>query len=249
MTNDPELMDLLEESGCLGNVIGFESLDPRNLKSMKKASNLVGRGWDRYQAQCEILRSHHLQTWAAFTLGHDYDTVKTIKETLEFAMHHKFCFAAFNILMPYPATPLYDRLKREGRLLWDGKWWLHPEYRFNHAAFQPKNMTPDELTEACWYCRDHWNRTSSIWKRMWDFKTHMRSPTRLGVYLTYNPIYAKEAYKKQGMLFGLFRDSVDTRNINPLRKQRPYLEWGVHPPADEVPLTSANQTVVLRRLG
>ncbi len=84
---------------------------------------------------------------------------------------------------------------------------------------------------------------------MWDFKTHMRSPTRLGVYLTYNPIYAKEAYKKQGMLFGLFRDSVDTRNINPLRKQRPGLEWSVHPPGDEVPLTSASQTFVLRQLG
>ena len=248
MTNDPELMDLLEESGCLGNVIGFESLDPRNLKSMKKASNLTHRGWDQYQAQCEILRSHHLQNWASFTLGHDYDTVESIKETLDFAMHHKFCFAAFNILMPYPGTPLYDRLKREGRLLWDGKWWLHPEYRFNHAAFQPKNMTPDELTEACWYCRDHWNRTSSIWKRMWDFKTHMRSPTRLGVYLFYNPIYAKEAYKKQGMLFGLFRDSIDTRNISPLRKVSPSQEGSVQPPANEGLAASADQAV-LRRLG
>jgi radical SAM superfamily enzyme YgiQ (UPF0313 family) len=218
MTNDPELMDLLEESGCLGNVIGFESLDPRNLKSMKKAPNLMRRGWDSYHTQCEILRSHHLQTWAAFTLGHDHDTVQTIRETLDFAMHHKFCFAAFNILMPYPATAFHDRLKREGRLLWDGKWWLHPEYRFNHAAFQPRNMTPDELTEACWYCRDRWNRASSIWRRMWDFKTHMHSPTRLGVYLGYNPIYAKETYKKQGMLFGLFRDSIDTSNVSPLRK-------------------------------
>jgi len=237
MTDDPELMDLLEESGCLGNVIGFESLDPRNLKSMRKASNLTQSGWDRYRAQCEILRSHHLQNWASFTLGHDHDTVETIKETLDFAMQQKFCFAAFNILMPYPATPLYARLKREGRLLWDGKWWLHPEYRFNHAAFRPRNMTPDELTEACWYCRDHWNRKSSIWKRMWDFKTHMHSLTRLGVYLSYNPIYAKEAYKKQGMLFGLFRDSIDTSNISPLRKLRPADERPAHPEAAELPST------------
>ena len=113
--------------------------------------------------------------------------------------------------MPYPGTPFYDRLRQEGRLLWDDKWWLHPEYRFNHAAFVPKNMSPDELTEACWECRREWNTKSSIFKRMWDFKTHMSSLTRLLVYLQYNPVYAKEAYKKQSMLFGLFRKSKSGR--------------------------------------
>jgi radical SAM superfamily enzyme YgiQ (UPF0313 family) len=215
MTLDPELMDLLEASGCIGHVIGFESLDPRNLKSMKKAPNLMRKkdGWDLYHAQCEILRKHHLQTWAAFTLGHDHDTVDSIRETHAFAMANKFCFAAYNILMPYPATPLHARLEREGRLLWDGKWWLHPEYRFNHAAFVPAKMTPEELTKACWECRHDWNRPVSIFRRLWDFETHLSSPTRLGVYLGYNPLYAKETFKKQGMLFGLARDS-----IHPLRK-------------------------------
>jgi radical SAM superfamily enzyme YgiQ (UPF0313 family) len=204
MTNDPELMDLVEASGCLGTVTGFESLDPRNLKAMKKAPNLVGKkvGWDRYQAQCEILRRHHLQTWAAFTLGHDFDTLQSIRETHQFAMHNKFAFAAYNILMPYPGTPLYDRLEREGRLLWDGRWWLHPEYRFNHAAFVPNNMTPEELTEVCWECRRDWNMPASIFRRMWDFKTHMSSLLRLGIYLGYSRIYAKEISQKQGMLFG-----------------------------------------------
>ena len=94
---------------------------------------------------------------------------------------------------------------REGRLLFDGKWWLHPEYRFNQAAFVPKNMTPDELTDVIWSCRDKWNSPRSIFWRMWDFKTHMSSFTRLFMYLAYNPLYAKESYKKQGMLFGRHR--------------------------------------------
>lgn len=212
MTNDPELMELLARSGCLGNVIGFESIRADNIRSMKKASNLVGRReWDRYESQVQILRDYHLQTWAAFTLGHDCDTVESIRETHDFAMRNRFCFAAYNILMPYPGTPLYDRLKAEGRLLWDGKWWLHPEYRFNEAAFVPKRMTPEQLTETIWECRDQWNQPRSIFYRMWDFKTHMSSWHRWGLYLAYNPLYAKETYKKQGMLFGLFR--------NPLRKK------------------------------
>ena len=231
MTNDLELMDLLAESGCIGNVIGFESLDPRNLQQMKKGPNLLRekhdskilkQGWDRYNKPLQILRDYHLQTWAAFTLGHDFDTLESIRETSDFAMQNKFCFAAYNILMPYPSTKFYDRLEAEGRLLWDGKWWLHPEYRFNHAAFVPKNMTPDELTDACWQCRRDWNKASSVFYRMWDFKTHMSSPTRLAVYLKYNPIYAREAYRKQGMLFGLFRRNA--RKKLPETKKSAYAE-------------------------
>ena len=204
MTNDLELMDLLARSGCLGNVIGFESISPQSIKLMRKAApNMIGQqSWDCYQRQVEVLRDYHLQTWATFTLGHDFDTVESIKATHEFAMRNRFCFAAYNILMPYPGTPLYDRLNREGRLLWGGKWWLHPEYRFNQAAFIPKNMSPDELTDVIWQCRDQWNRPRSIFYRMWDFKTHMSSFRRLALYLAYNPLYAKESYKKQGMLFG-----------------------------------------------
>ena len=177
---------------------------------MRKACNLSKkfRGWDRYSRQVEILRKHHLQTWAAFTLGHDTDTVDSILETLQFAEEHKFCFAAFNILMPYPSTPLYKRLEAEGRLLYDGKWWLHPDYRFNHAAFVPKNMMPDELTEAVWRCRERWNSAASILTRVWDFQTHLSSLYRLGTYLVYNRLYASETLTKQGMLFGKRRDSI-----------------------------------------
>jgi hypothetical protein len=63
-------------------------------------------------------------------------------------------------------------------------------------------MKPDELTNTIWDCRDKWTSPWSIFYRMWDFKTHMSSLTRLALYLAYNPLYAKESYKKQGMLFG-----------------------------------------------
>jgi radical SAM superfamily enzyme YgiQ (UPF0313 family) len=211
MTDDPELMDLIEASGCQGFVIGFESIDDANVKSMRKACNLSRkyRDWDRYDRQIQILRDHHLQTWAAFTLGHDNDTVDSILETAQFAEENKFCFAAYNILMPYPGTHFYDRLAAEGRLLYGGKWWLHPDYRFNSAAYVPRNMTPDELTEAVWRCRVRWNSVGSIAKRVWDFKTHLSSFYRLGTYLVYNRLYASETLTKQGMHFGEHADNVE----------------------------------------
>ncbi len=201
MTRDEELMELMVRSGCLGHVIGFESLDPQNLREMKKAPNIPR--FSRYERELAVIRDYGLQLWAAFTLGHDHDTVTSIEETLEFALENKFCFAAFNILIPYPNTPLYRKLEAEGRLLYDGKWWLHPEYRFNHAAFRPKLTSPEELTEACHAARSRFNSIGSIMWRMFDFKTNMRSPTRLGVYLGYNPVFRKEVFKKHGMRFGL----------------------------------------------
>jgi radical SAM superfamily enzyme YgiQ (UPF0313 family) len=202
MTEDRELMQLMVQSGCLGHVVGFESLDPRNLRSVGKRPNVRGIG-DRYRTQLEIIRDHGMQLWAAFTLGYDYDTVESIERTLEFAINSRFCFAAFNILMPYPGTEFYRTLQAEGRLLYDGRWWLHPDYRFNYAAFRPKKMEPEQLTEACFRARSQFNSYSSILKRAFDFKTNLRSPYRFGVYLRYNPLFRREVFKKQGMRFGL----------------------------------------------
>jgi len=150
----------------------------------------------------EILRDHGLQTWAAFTVGHDCDTPESIERTLDFALKNKFTFAAFNILLPYPGTPLYKRLEAQKRLLFDGKWWLHPNYRFNHAAFQPAHMNADKLTEMAYYARRTFNSPSSIVQRAFDFKTNMQNPYRLGIYLVYNPLFRKETLKKQGLKLG-----------------------------------------------
>ncbi len=201
MTQDRELMSLMAQSGCLGHVIGFESINMESLKAMRKAPNLKG-GPESYKNQLNVLREYGLQTWAAFTLGHDDDTLELIERTLNFAIGNKFAFAAFNILLPYPGTPLYQRLQGENRLLFDGKWWLHPDYRFNNAAFQPRHMSADELACATFHARKVFNSFGSIFNRVWDIKTNLQNPYRLGIYLAYNPLFRREMFKKQGLKLG-----------------------------------------------
>ncbi len=202
MLEDDELMHLMVKSGCLGNVIGFESINGNNMEHMNKQAN-IKKVHNQYREEIQKLRNYGLQTWAAFTVGHDGDTIESIKKTCQFAVQNKFTFAAFNILMPYPNTPLYEELEREGRLLFGGKWWLHENYRFNYASFLPKNMTSDELTEVSFGCRARFNSVSSIITRVLDLKTNMRTPYRFITYLLYNPLFRKEVFKKQGMQFGL----------------------------------------------
>jgi len=202
MLEDKELMGLMVKSGCMGNVIGFESISDESIRGMGKGVNRTYVR-DRYQNAVQELRHYGLQTWAAFTVGHDTDTATSIRETCDFAIRSKFSFAAYNILMPYPGTPLYDALAAEGRLLFDGQWWLHPDYRFNHAAFIPATMTPEELTAASYQCRRRMNSIPSIVSRAFEFRTNMRNPIRFAYYLAYNPLFRKETFKKQDMRLGI----------------------------------------------
>ncbi|MBL8575017.1 MAG: radical SAM protein [Hyphomicrobiaceae bacterium] len=202
VTADAELMKLMVDSGCLGHIMGFESITRDSVREARKAPNMPR--FDQYATQIAILREHGLQTWAAFTLGYDHDTVDSVRATLEFALKHRFTFAAFNILMPYPNTPLYDRLTREGRHLYDGKWWLHPEYRFNDCAFVPARMTPDQLTDVCYEARREFNRIPSMLWRFSDLKTNMRTLTRMRAFWQFTPVFRREVFKKHGMVFGHF---------------------------------------------
>jgi hypothetical protein len=104
--------------------------------------------------------------------------------------------------MPYPSTPFYERLKAQDRLLYDGRWWMHPQYRFNHAAFRPAGMTADQLTDTAWACRKRWSSWPSIASRLLDPQTNLATPFRLATYLAYNPLFRREAFKRQGMRLG-----------------------------------------------
>ncbi len=201
VTKKPTLMKLMQQSGCWGNVLGFESINPLSLREAKKSPNIIA--FNHYQQEINILRDHGMQTWAAFTLGYDHDTVETIAQTMEFALKNRFAFAAFNILMPYPSTPLYQQLQQERRLLYQAKWWLDPTYRFNQAAFIPNLMTADELTNACHLARSHFNSIPSIIKRFSDLNLTLQSFSRIISFCRYTLLFKKEVYKKHGMRFGL----------------------------------------------
>lgn len=201
LTRDPEIMKLMADSGNVGNVTGFESITHASLKESKKSPN-IGQ-FTNYEREIRVLREHGMQTWAAFTLGYDNDTYESIIATMDFALENRFTFAAFNILMPYPNTALYHKLEQQGRLLFDGKWWLHPEYRFNQAAFTPVQLSADKLTEACHEARKKFNRPSSLVYRFSDIKTNLKTLWSVGAYWRYSTLFRKEVYKKHGMRFGL----------------------------------------------
>jgi len=196
--SDAKLMELMLESGCAGLVVGFESLDKGNLMAMNKNCNLG----ENYDDIVERIRGAGLLIWAAFMMGYDHETVESIRETVAWVLEKKFAFAAFNILMPYPGTPFYERMKAEDRLLYDGSWWLHDDYRFGGAGFKPKHMSPDDLAEECFNARMKHSSIYQILRRATDRKTNSKDLWSLLTYFAYNPLFRDEMLKKHGMLLG-----------------------------------------------
>ena len=67
-----------------------------------------------------------------------------------------------NILTPYPGTPLFERLEREGRIL-TRDW---SKYNLWNVVFKPKNMTPKELLNGTYDLNKRLYSPSNIVRRI-----------------------------------------------------------------------------------
>jgi radical SAM superfamily enzyme YgiQ (UPF0313 family) len=169
--HDEECLRLMKASGCQGLLIGFETLNPDTLHRMRKAFNMMHGGYEQALAN---LRRHEIRLYVTFILGYDEDNGDTLGRTLAFAERHRFYIVAFNHLTPFPGTPLYDRLKNEGRLLYD-RWWLDPAYRYGMVPFAPRGMTADDVKQRCIEGRQKFYSLPSILRRSLDFRVNSRS--------------------------------------------------------------------------
>ena len=139
LAEDLELLRLMRRSGCLGLLIGFESVQKETQNEVKKIKNLR---IDFYEA----MRRFHGEGFGilgAFVFGFDYENKDVFEQTLEFIMRGRLDCVELRILTPFPGTRLYQRLLSEGRLF-VRDWWLGG-YPPDTLLFQPKGMTADEL--------------------------------------------------------------------------------------------------------
>ena len=195
---DDDLLESMRKSGCTAVFVGFESLEEKNLRQMKKTGNLKAGS---YSEAVKRFRDRGIMVVGAFLFGYDFDTTDTIRRALDFSLEQKLCLAHFNPLFPTPGTPLYDRLAAEKRLRFD-RWWLSDEYRYGDALFEPARMTADELTGGCLEARKQFNTYSAYLKRALDFKANSRSGLSFGMYLVSNLISRREIFRKQGIALG-----------------------------------------------
>ncbi|MDR3158466.1 MAG: radical SAM protein [Zoogloeaceae bacterium] len=159
--HDEAFVARLAKGGCRGVLIGFESLEEANLRRMNKGFNAMRGGFSGALAN---LRRHGVSVYGTFVFGYEHDTEESFDRAVDFALAEKMYLAGFNHLTPFPGTPLYDRLQREGRLRFDA-WWLDARYRYNDLPFLPARLTPEAVTQGCVAARRRFYAWRNILKR------------------------------------------------------------------------------------
>jgi len=139
LAEDLELLDLMKRAGCLGLLIGFESVQKGTQNEVNKIKNLR---IDFYEAMHRF-HDKGFGILGSFVFGFDYENKDVFEQTLEFIMRSRMDVVQLRILTPYPGTRLYKRLLSENRLFVHD-WWLRG-YPPDTLLFQPKGMTADEL--------------------------------------------------------------------------------------------------------
>lgn len=156
---DRELLSLASRSGCRGLFVGFESLSQPGLHGYKKLSNL---GKDFLQA-VRRLHAAHIAVFAGFVLGGDEDTPEVFERTLDFLLQANVEALQATRLTPFPGTPLFADLDRQGRIF--DRDWSH--YDFNHVVFSPLHMTCEQLDRGAAWLMSRFYARPNLARRLW----------------------------------------------------------------------------------
>ena len=178
---DDELLEKLQKSGCTTLSFGLESISRESLISMDK-------GWAvpaEYDFLIQNIRNHGIDVSTEMVVGGEGDTLESIRMTKDFIERNKISVPRFYILTPFPGTRFFDQIKEEGRLVNNDIY----SYDGTSAVYRPKNMTPDELTQAYWELYSELFTIKSIIKRNIFRKEMLKTPARcifnMGVNLYY----------------------------------------------------------------
>lgn len=189
---DPEFLDEMVDSGCMAVIIGLESLKPDALKSMNK-------GWTLKVGDIERLLGEYkkrgIMVYGTFVFGYPGDTPESIRETVDFAIAQKLFMANFNMLYPFPGTPIYQKLLQENRLI-HKKWWLSRDFRWDFPAFVPETMSPEQLAFAIRDARKRFNSISSIFRRGFEFRANGKNPFNSLIFLAGNVVSRRDIKNK-----------------------------------------------------
>lgn len=197
IAKNDEILELCKKSGCMGLVVGFESLSPGNLANMGKTFNTP----DTYIDVVKKLHDYGIGVNGAFVFGFDHDDESVFDRTIEFVIKAKLDVCYFSILTPYPGTRLYSQMLQEGRII-DHDW---SNYNTNNVVFMPKLMKPEKLFDGFHYALRKSFSYSAIFKRLWGNGTYKQFfyPMNFG----FRKTVRKTIKNKQDFYYGQGSDS------------------------------------------
>jgi len=141
MAQDDELLHLFREANFGWVFIGIESPDAESLKETKKYQNTR----ENILESIRKIYAYGIEVYGGFIIGFDNDTLEVFDKQYQFIMESGIQIAMVGLLHAMPKTPLYERLKREGRLLSNSTTGDNTKLKTNVI---PRQMSYSEMVEG-----------------------------------------------------------------------------------------------------
>lgn len=210
VVEDPELMDLLQKSGCEFLLLGFESANQTTLDTIAKRFNKS----DQYENVMKELHRAKIIVQGCFVFGFDHDGPDIFEKTVQRVQELKIDIPRYSIYTPYPGTRLFKRLEAENRIL-SYDW---ADYNTMNVVYRPMQMSPVQLYEGFRWAYKETFKVSRIFPRA--LGAGMRFPITFFGNLPYK-IFVKKLAMQRGFEMPLLRPqntlSVSTQSpIGPI---------------------------------
>ena len=132
-----ELLAEARRAGCRILSFGIETIQQQGLES-------VGKPWVRAEEHGPLLRKvarAGILPSTEMMFGLDGDSAQTMEDTLAFVERERLPIPRFYVMTPIPGTPLFDELRRNGRLLHED----FSRYTGYQCVHQPLDLSSEEL--------------------------------------------------------------------------------------------------------
>jgi radical SAM superfamily enzyme YgiQ (UPF0313 family) len=132
-----DLIEKAAKAGLRSLFVGFETLSPENLKSSNKKQNL-GKN---YSEAIQRLHDLGIMINGSFVFGMDDDDNDVFRRTVDWGVKNGLTTATYHIMTPYPGTPLFKQMEKEGRIL-HRQWDL---YDTRTVVYKTRKLSAEEL--------------------------------------------------------------------------------------------------------
>jgi radical SAM superfamily enzyme YgiQ (UPF0313 family) len=124
---DEEMLDLMGKAACYMISWGLESGNERVLRHAHKGISL-----DKVKRAHTWSRKAGILNWGYFIIGLPTETEESIRETIDFAKQLPLDIALFHIAAPYPGTPFFFEVVRNG--------WFRPGTRWEQVDMDKETV-------------------------------------------------------------------------------------------------------------
>jgi radical SAM superfamily enzyme YgiQ (UPF0313 family) len=169
LAQDDTLLRLFRAANFGWVFIGIESPDEESLKETLKFQNTR----QDLLTSVRTIYAHGLDILAGFIIGFDHDTVETFDLQYRFIMRSGIQAAMIGLLTATPKTPLYERLRREGRLIADANCTDNVKLGTN---VMPKGMSYSEMVDGYRALHERLFSDRGIAGRVRNKLHHLRHP-------------------------------------------------------------------------